>query len=456
MDEILKLVYNACDPHEAATSQYYLDCGEARGDSALTDQFLKYLDLANDYLKVLFSGHVGCGKSSELVRLRDRLKDPGPYHRRYFPILLDVSEYLDDFDASLTDILLAIVTELAQTLRDDLGIEIKDNYFAKQFDEIKGLLGDVEIKEGEVGLSWIKVKLQRLKRDPDAREKVRAALKPRLSNILEEINIVFAKARLEVRKFDDAMGRQPYDDIVLILDNLEKINTFDKQTEQTDSFQSQREFFLEGYTRLTGLDVHVIYTVPLRLARSIDGPKLQQLYDRLMVLPMIKVIDRDTGQPFEAGLECLRKILQKRIGGHAIGEVFEPDALEFLLKYSGGHVRNLMTFVQNACTYTDETPIPIAAAQRAVQQSVRTYSTAIQKDHWNKLAELDLSIDKKIDNGDEAFLAMLENLSILEYMNGGREGPFEAAEPWCAVNPVVRELQKFKAAIQHLSTEQKQ
>ena len=157
MDEILKLVYNACDPHEAATSQYYLDCGEARGDSALTDQFLKHLELANDHLKVLFSGHVGCGKSSELVRLRDRLKNPGASHRRYFPILLDVSEYLDDFDASLTDILLAIVTELAQTLRDDLGIEIKDNYFAKQFDEIKGFLGDVEIKEGEIGLSLIKL-----------------------------------------------------------------------------------------------------------------------------------------------------------------------------------------------------------------------------------------------------------------------------------------------------------
>ena len=453
MDEILKLVYNACDPHEAATSEYYLDCGEARGDSALTDQFLKHLELANDHLKVLFSGHVGCGKSSELVRLRDKLKDPGPNHRRYFPILLDVSEYLDDFDASLTDILLAIVTELAQTLRDDLGIEIKDNYFAKQFDEIKGLLGDVEIKEGEVGLSWLKVKLQRLKRDPDARKKVRAALKPRLSNILEEINIIFERARLEVKKIDVPMGQQPYDDIVLILDNLEKINTFD---EQTDSFKSQREFFLEGYTQLTGLDVHVIYTVPLRLARSIDGPKLQQRYDRLLVLPMIKVIDRDTGQPFEAGLECLREILQKRIAGHAIGDVFEPDALNVLLKYSGGHVRNLMTFVQNACTYTDKTPIPIAAAQRAVQQSVRTYSTAILKDHWNKLAELELSIDKKIDNGDEAFLAMLENLSILEYMNGGSEGVYESAEPWCAVNPVVRELQKFKAAIQQLSTEQQQ
>ncbi len=456
MNEILKLVYNACDPQEAASSQYYLDCGEARGESALTDRFLGHLALASDYLCFLFSGHVGCGKSSELGRLPDRLKEPGPNQPSYFPILLDVSDYLDDFDTSLTDILLAIVTELAQTLRAELNIEIKDPYFTKRINEVKEFfLSDVEINEGELSLPGAKVKIQRLKRDPDARKKVRAALEPRLLTMLEAMNLVFDEARIAIKKFSDPTGKQPYADLVLILDNLEKINTFDKQTEQIDSFQSQREFFLEGYTQLTGLDVHVIYTVPLRLARSIDGPKLKQRYDQLLVLPMIKVIDRDTGQPFEAGLECLRKILQKRVGGHPIGDVFEPDALEFLLKYSGGHVRNLMTFVQNACTYTDETPIPIAAAQRAVQQSVRTYSTAILKDHWNKLAALDLSTDKKIDNGDEAFLAMLENLSILEYVNGGSDGPFEA-EPWCAVNPVVRELQKFKAAIQQLSTEQKQ
>lgn len=65
--------------------------------------------------------------------------------------------------------------------------------------------------------------------------------------------------------------------------------------------------------------------------------------------------------------------------------------------------------------------------------------------------ELDLSAVKKIDNGDSDFLVMLENLSILEYVNGGSEGSFEAAEPWCAVNPVVRELQKFKNGVRDLS-----
>jgi hypothetical protein len=56
-----------------------------------------------------------------------------------------------------------------------------------------------------------------------------------------------------------------------------------------------------------------------------------------------------------------------------------------------------------------------------------------------------------IPGGDPDFLAMLENLSVLEYINGGDGDPFAAAEPWYAVNPIVRELGQFKAARSGLS-----
>ena len=48
---------------------------------------------------------------------------------------------------------------------------------------------------------------------------------------------------------------------------------------------------------------------------------------------------------------------------------------------------------------------------------------------------------------------MLENLSVLEYINGGVDDPFALAEPWYAVNPIVRELQRFKAAVQTIKNE---
>jgi len=139
--------------------------------------------------------------------------------------------------------------------------------------------------------------------------------------------------------------------------------------------------------------------------------------------------------------------------GLKLEQVFAPEALDFLLIYSGGHVRNLMTFVQNACTYVNDLPITLAASQKAIQQTVRTYSTAIPESHWEKLARLDLSADQKIPNGDNDYLVMLENLSVLEYINGAGDDPFALAEPWYGVNPIARELQKFKTAVLTLKEE---
>jgi len=169
------------------------------------------------------------------------------------------------------------------------------------------------------------------------------------------------------------------------------------------------------------------------------------------VLPMVKVIERSTRRPFHPGVDCLRTLLQRRLGDLALPEVFAPEALDFLLTYSGGHVRFLMTFVRNACTYVSGIPIPLEAAHRAIRQTIRSYSTAIPEPHWEKLVRLDLSADQRIPGGDEDYLIMLDNLSVLEYINGGESDPFASAEPWYAVNPIVRELQKFKAVTKALS-----
>lgn len=236
----------------------------------------------------------------------------------------------------------------------------------------------------------------------------------------------------------------------MILDNLEKIRRISGLEE---GLASQRELFLERYTQLTGMKAHFIYTVPLRLVRSADGPQLEMRYGPLFVLPMIKVIERGSRLPYQPGIDSVRALLQKRLGGLKLEQVFEPDALEFLTTYSGGHVRNLMSFVQNACTYVDHLPIPLQAAQKAIQQTVRTYAAAIPESHWEKLARLELSPDQKIPNGDNDYLVMLENVSVLEYINGSGDDPFALAEPWYAVNPIVRELQKFKAAVQQIKEE---
>ncbi len=405
MDDILKQIYNACDPDKPATDEYYLDCSSARGSSALTQKFQSHLELTKpgDYLRFLFSGHLGCGKSSELEQLRHALMHPISPHSRYFPVLLE---------------------------------EVKQ-YF----------LSDLELSEGVLSLGAAKLKIQRLKRDPTARQRVREALQSQMSTMLEEMNTVFDEARIALKKIKPQADGQSYTDIVLILDNLEKIQRMNGQKE---GLESQRELFIERAPQLTGLQTHVIYTVPLRLVRS-DGPQLQQPYGIApFVLPMVKVIERGTQRPFQSGMDCLRALLKKRLSGLALDEAFALEAMDFLLKYSGGHVRNLMMFVREACTY-GEVPIPLKAAHQAIAPTVRLYSSAIPDSHWEKLARLDSASRQKIPNSEDAYLMMLENLSILEYVNGGSDTLFADVQPWYAVNPIVRELQEFKEARSALS-----
>ena len=234
--------------------------------------------------------------------------------------------------------------------------------------------------------------------------------------MLEEINAVFAEARVAIRKIQGSGDEQPFTDLILILDNLEKI---ERIAGKQEGLESQRELFLERAAQLTGIQTHVIYTVPLRLVRSADGPQLVDRYGALFVLPMMKVIERGTKKLFQGGVECLHTLLQKRLGERlgdlSLKEAFTQEALDFLVTYSGGHVRSLMTFVQNACAYAEGIPIPLAAAHRAIQQAVRTYSTSIPEGHWAKLAQLDQSSDQKLPNGDDDYLVMLRNLSVLEY-----------------------------------------
>lgn len=450
MSDALKEIYTACNPDVPASDKYYLESSEARGSSNLAKEFIGHLNRTSEPICFLFSGHMGCGKSSELLHLTHELVKCETPQVCFFPVLINVIEYLDEYDVSPTDILLAIVTELANTLRRELNIELQESYFKKQFGKF-GIFTEAELKDGEINLGVAKVGIQRLKKDPVARQEVRSALMPKLSTLLEEINLLFEQARLEITKAKSGSNQFNYVELVIILDNLEKIKRLEGVKE---GLESQRELFLEHAAKFKGMSAHFIYTVPLRLIRSSDAPQLEHLYcNQLIVLPMIKIIERSSRNPYSKGIETLRKILQKRFGQLELDKAFESDALNFLLDNSGGHVRTLMLFVRQASTYTDKLPINLTAAHKAIQKTVRTYSTSIPEHHWEKLALLDLSDNQRIPNGDDDYRVMLENLSVLEYVNGGDENPYADAEPWYAVNPIVRELQKFKAAVDKIKSE---
>lgn len=456
----LKTIYNACNPAVPASSKYYVDCDEVRGEGGMIATFRAHLRQADSPLCFLFSGHLGSGKSSELIQLAHQLEvPPPPPGLPYLAIRMDASPYLDVEDVGLEDIFLMIITEVWATFAARLKMDLRGTPFARALEEVSDLIKELQIDpEVSIGGSWgpieAKLRLQRLRLDPTGRKKVRAALSPRLPTLIEEINELLEAARLLLLNRPLLPGETPFADFVLIIDNLEKIQKFAAMTTSLASYQS---LFVDRATQLTGLRAHVIYTAPLELVRSLLAPQLRNRYSGLYVLPMVKIQKRD-GTPYPAGVACLRKLLARRleIEPSALSQVFAPEALELLISKSGGHVRQLMSSVRESCAHATDLPISLQAARRAIRQMVSVYSTSIPESFWRKLAELDLDPQQQIRNGDPDYLSMLHNLMLLEYVNGGDDEANWAAEsgPWYALHPVVRLLPKFQSALERVKQEQ--
>ncbi|MBE9509230.1 MAG: ATP-binding protein, partial [Chloroflexi bacterium] len=58
------------------------------------------------FVKLLFTGHRGCGKTTELFRLKHKLEQQG-----YFVVYFDVEEELDVADVSYLDVLVTLAQE---------------------------------------------------------------------------------------------------------------------------------------------------------------------------------------------------------------------------------------------------------------------------------------------------------------------------------------------------------
>ena len=462
--EILTILYNNFDPAVEAGVDFYVDCTDVRGGTTFIQTLCVELSEAeNSYTHALFSGHIGGGKSSELKHLQREMQEtPKPGRNRLFPVFVDMRQFLDDLDAAREEILLAIVSELAFALKEEQNIEIKDAYLTKRFNEIKDYFkSDVEVNDAEIALPGFKTKIQRLKTSPEARHKVREALRGHTSSILDEINHVFIDARTQLKKKTSQQGGTPYADFVLIVDGLDRLTGYN---EKRGADESQRALFLDDSPILTGLKAHCVFTIGLAAMRASE-PQLRDRYVRKpFLLPMIKteqrgnVEDNIVNHPsYPKGCERLREIVRKRLPLHVTEEmVFEPAALDFLIDYCGGHTRTLMIYARAATLYGERTlPITLHTAQRAVVENNPFTLPLGGADDWKRLAALELSDTQEWRAHDPDNRRLLEQLYVLEYINGGGnqgDDMFNDLTPWYAVHPIVRQLRPFKRALQALQT----
>jgi hypothetical protein len=113
------------------------------------------------------------------------------------------------------------------------------------------------------------------------------------------------------------------------------------------------------------------------------------------------------------------------------------------------YIRDLLRFVRESTLYGDRTlPISLFAARKAVSENIIFHNPRGGDEDWKRLAKLELSDGQEWHVQDPDHRRLLEQLYVMEYINGGEEDPFNEAVPWYAVHPIVRKLRPFLRAVE--------
>ncbi len=361
----------------------------------------------------LLLGHRGCGKSTELNRMSERLIADG------YPVkTVNCSLDLDLFNIVYSDLfilmgeaLLKIAEELECEIEKDVLEKIKNFWFEGTETLMSQETGEVSVETGmsiETGgiLAGILNVFAKIKADLKLNEETRKEYRKKISiRSSEWIGILRQIAEKITGRTD---GKHP----IIIFEDLDKLNPEDAWT-----------VFYNYAAILSGMTFPVIYTFPIGLSYDKRFSAMES-YFITKTLPMIK-IETIEGELFQDGIDIIRDIVKKR----ADLALFESGVVDSLIQYTGGSLRDLFHVINtsaNRAKRRGSGTVSMEDAERALEE-VKTFLTRrIEEKDYKFLLNIYNENKERIED-KEMLLNMLQASVVLEY-NGKR---------WHNVHPLV-------------------
>ena len=399
----LRKALNVLDPERALyTEEELRDWFVARPESPI-DELRILLEDTEKSQKVLFTGHRGSGKSTELAKLSQQLRE------RFFIIHYSVKSVLNLFNLTHVDVVLSLGLQLIREATDGQ-IPIRSDVLEQILEFGRDISEETEIgesKQGEVGaeLGALALKLSgKLGVEDATREVVREKVSHRIGDLLENIDILS-------REVEKNTGQR----VLVIVEDLDKAD-----------LKTAKELFYEHARSLSAPEVSIIYTFPTALRHDNDFMQIEMNFPNPSILPNLKVRSRN-GEPDKSGLQCLREVFTRRVADTLI----TPDSLDRLAKLSSGIPRELVALARQACLEAlkaEKGCIELGDVDRAARRKRMDYQVLLTTSQLELLKRVRLQ--KRVENDDD-HRALLHNLSVLEYRN---------EEVWHDVHPLVEPL----------------
>lgn len=430
----LKTAYQLCnvEPLEGDDlDRYYVNLSGVRKTTAIASVNTR-LDFqeAEKYTTILFTGHRGCGKSTELKRIQKE------WEKYYRVIYLEVNEETDINDVGYTDFYLITIKQVEFEMRrlelklDSRLMENFEAWFKDVTQETERTVESSVSVEGEATLgpeapflAKLLVKLLAQIKGSDKQKKtIRQTLEKDISRLKADINLLLNDAVKKLRK-----KFPQYKGFLIIFDNLDRVPP-----------EVANHLFFDYAAQLQQLDCTIVYTVPLSVLSSTKN--LNNNFGNPHIVPMVNIYEfnRDNCDLNynQTGLDTMASLIERRV---EVDKIFESrEELLELAKASGGHVRQLMQMMQTACltaSTNEHDKINAEDVIYAIKQEQFNFERFIPQSHYPVLAEVCLT--KNITKDDVGQL-MLFNTSVLEYNGKNR---------WNYPNPVVKQSEEFKKAL---------
>ena len=323
----------------------------------------------DDFIKILFSGHYGSGKTIELKRFQSYIDDPD----RYFSVFIEIEKEAEVSSFRPEDLFIILIVKLIEKLDqadikfDSASLKEIQKEWLSETSIIKELQDNFKIdvsSEVAAGASFfVFLKLKSaLKAFFSSESKtlttIRETIKKKPGHLIDRFNAVLGDLLISIDSADHGK------DILFILDGTEKI-----------PYKTYKELFCEDSYLIRSINANMLFSVPINSYFDIKSNPASFFFQTYS-LPMIPIT--------EQSMPLLKQIITKRIDAQTF---IEDESLEFCILKSGGCIRQLVNIVNKSLTISLGKKITKEIARNSVEYLGRAMIELLDSDHYDILKD---------------------------------------------------------------------
>ena len=373
----------------------------------------------------LLSGFRGTGKSTELMRLQQRLQTDDCQVFR-----CDIEDYLNlSVPVDVCDFLMAICGAFSDAV-DECGLLANHPSHEGYWERLANFLtrtefGDVSADLGlsvPTGAGVVSTSIKaNLKSDPSFKRRLQEGMAGHLGALVGDVREFLESC---VRDLKNCLGAQC--EFVLLIDSIEHFRGTLVNAREVQS--SVENLFVSHSEKLHLPHLHVVYTVPpyLKIRHSNLGARYEP--GGVHNLPAVKLRGRNEAR-FQQAYDAMERVVRAR--GNWERLLGNRSALDRLIENSGGHLRDLLRLLAAVVRRANVLPVPGSTADAAIHQ-MRSEFLPIADDDAVWLAAIARSHQTALPNqGRLPELARFFDTHLaLCYRNG---------DEWYDVHPIIAE-----------------